>query len=178
MLSDRNFSNYEKCSFTCLYRSPSQRDEKLDTFCFNLDTFFSNINDNHPICLILLGEFNVKCSEWCSINNYALSDLGNITTSASYSQLIINQLILLINLLHAFIWSTPLTRIIYLNQIVELNHQFIKDFIIILSTKHYILTYLFHVNITGWFEIKNVRILKIFKGVYQCLIGKRLSGAK
>ena len=82
--------NNEKCFFTCLYRSPSQIHEELDTFCYNLDLLLSNINSNHPNCSILIGDFNAKSSKWCSSDkdSKAGCELDNITTSAGYSQMI------------------------------------------------------------------------------------------
>ena len=55
----------EKCFFTCLYRSPNQNHEELENFNSNLD-LLSNINDNHPTCSILIGDFNAKSSKWCN----------------------------------------------------------------------------------------------------------------
>ena len=82
--------NNEKCFFTCLYRSPSQSHEELDIFCSNLDLLLSNINNNHPNCSILIGDFNAKSSKWCcsSKDNKAGCELDNITTFAGYSQMI------------------------------------------------------------------------------------------
>ena len=82
--------NNKKLFFKCLYLSPSQNPEELDTFSSNLDLLYSNIKDNHPTCTILIGEFNAKCSKWCSSGwgNNAGSELDNITTSGGYSQLI------------------------------------------------------------------------------------------
>ena len=50
----------------------------------------TNINNNQPACPILIGDFNAKCSKWCSSdkNNIAGLAVGNITTTAGYSQLI------------------------------------------------------------------------------------------
>ena len=56
----------EKYFFTCLYRSPNQNHEELENFSSNLDLLLSKINDNHPTCSILIGDFNVKSSKWCS----------------------------------------------------------------------------------------------------------------
>ena len=65
--------NNEKCFFTCLYRSPSQSHEELESFCSSLDFLLSNINDQHPACSIVIGDFNAKCSKWCTAdkNNIA-----------------------------------------------------------------------------------------------------------
>ena len=80
--------NNEKCFFTCLYTSPSQSHEELNIFCSNLDLLLSNINDNHSTCWILVHDFKAKCSKWCDRGNKAGCELGNITTSAGYIQLI------------------------------------------------------------------------------------------
>ena len=60
--------NNEKCFFTCLYRSPSQRHDELERFCANFDLLLSNISDLHSTCSIVLGDFNAKCSTWCASN--------------------------------------------------------------------------------------------------------------
>ena len=80
----------EKCFFTSLYRSPNQNHEELENFSSNLDLLISNINDNHPTCSILMGDFHAKSSIWCNSDksNRAGIELDNITTSAGYSQLI------------------------------------------------------------------------------------------
>ena len=80
----------EICFFTCLYRSPNQNHEELESFSSNLDLLISNINNNHPTCSILIGDFNVRSSKWCNSDqiNRASRELDNITTSAGYSQLI------------------------------------------------------------------------------------------
>ena len=78
----------EKCFFT--YRSPSQNHEELEDFSSNLDLLLSNINDNHPTCSILIGDFNAKSLKWCNSDksNRSGTELDNITNSAGYSQLI------------------------------------------------------------------------------------------
>ena len=66
---------------------------QLENFISNLDLLLSNIYDNHPVCSILTGDFNVKFSQWCNgdkSNRAGIGAIGldNITTSAGYSQLI------------------------------------------------------------------------------------------
>ena len=56
--------NNEKCFFTCLYRSPSQSHDEFERFRSNLNLLFSNINDLHPTCSIVLRDFNAKWSKW------------------------------------------------------------------------------------------------------------------
>ena len=58
--------NNEKRFFTCLYRSPSQSHEELESFCSSLDLLLSNINVQHPTCSIVITDFNAKCSKWCT----------------------------------------------------------------------------------------------------------------
>ena len=78
---------------TCFYRSPSQNHDELENFYSELDLPLTNINNNQPACPILIGNFNVKFSKWCisGKNNIAGLETDNITTSASYSQLINKQ---------------------------------------------------------------------------------------
>ena len=80
----------EKCFFTCLYRSPSQSHEELESFCSNLESLVSNINDQHPAFSIVIGDFNAKCSKWCTTDkdNTAGLELDNITTTAGYNEMI------------------------------------------------------------------------------------------
>ena len=82
--------NNEKCFITCLYRSPSQSHDELERFCVNFDLLLSNINDLHPTCSIVLGDFNAKCSKWCTSDriNSAGIELDNITTTSGYNQII------------------------------------------------------------------------------------------
>ena len=67
--------NNEKCFFTYLYRSPSQSHEELESFCSDLDSLLSNINNQHPACSIVLGDFNAKCSKWCATDKDSTGDL-------------------------------------------------------------------------------------------------------
>ena len=80
----------EKCFFICLYRSPNLNHEELENFNSNLHLLLSNINDNHPICSIRIGDFNAKSSKCCNSDKSirASGELDNITKSAGYSQLI------------------------------------------------------------------------------------------
>ena len=82
--------NSEKCFFTCLYRSPSQSHEELKSFSLNLDLLLSNINNQHPACSIVIGDFNAKFSKCCTTdkNNTAGLEIDSITTAAGYSQMI------------------------------------------------------------------------------------------
>ena len=76
--------------FTCFYRSPNQSHDELENFCSELNLLLTNINNNQPAWSILIGDFNAKCSKWCSSdrNNVAGLEIDNITTTTGYSQLI------------------------------------------------------------------------------------------
>ena len=89
LVTEININN-EKCFFTCLYRSTSQSHEELENFCSSLDSLLSNINDQHPACSIVIGDFNAKCSKWCTSDkdNTAGPELDSITTTPGYSQMI------------------------------------------------------------------------------------------
>ena len=78
--------NNEKCFFTCLYRSPSQSHEELESFCAILDSLLSNINDQHRACSIVIGDFNANCQKWCTTNKDSTTglELDSITTTAGY----------------------------------------------------------------------------------------------
>ena len=80
----------EKCFFTCIYRSPNLNHEELENFNSNFHLLLSNINDNHPTCSILIGDFNAKSSRCCNSDKSirASEELDSITKSAGYSQLI------------------------------------------------------------------------------------------
>ena len=110
--------NNEKCFFTCLYRSPSQSHDELERFCANFDLLFSNINDLHPTCSIVLGDFNAKCLKWCASdgNNSAGIELDNITATFSYNQMIdksthyINESSSCIDLIFSSNWTITLSN--------------------------------------------------------------------
>ena len=76
--------------FTCSYRSPSQSHDEFEKFYSELNPLLTNIDNNQPSCSILIGDFNGKCSKWCSSdkNNVAGLEIDNITTTAGYSQLV------------------------------------------------------------------------------------------
>ena len=69
---------------------PSQSHDEFENSCSELNLLLTNINNNQPACSILIGDFNAKCSKWCSSdkNNIAGLEMDNITTTAGYSQLI------------------------------------------------------------------------------------------
>ena len=79
-----------RCFLTCLYRSPSQKDDEFETFCSDLTFLLNNINNFQPSCSVLLGDFSAKHSKWFSTdkNNKSGIVLENITSTAGYNQTI------------------------------------------------------------------------------------------
>ena len=82
-------------AFTIDYKKWSQHSAGMfsDWNYFNLDLLLSYINENHPTCSTLIGDFNAKSSKWCNSDksNRVGIELDSITTSAGYSQLINEQ---------------------------------------------------------------------------------------
>ena len=74
---------------TCLCRLPSQNDDKLERFCFDLNFQRNNINKFQP-SLIFVRDFNEKLSKRSSSdkNIKTVSPLDNITSNAGSKQMI------------------------------------------------------------------------------------------
>ena len=49
-----------KCFITCLYRSPSQSNDDFSNFCDDLELTLSNLNQETPLCIVVLGDFNAR----------------------------------------------------------------------------------------------------------------------
>ena len=83
-------SQNEKCFLTCIYCSPSQSQDEFKNFCTNFDILLNNINDELPLCSIVTGDFNARCSRWWKndINNLQGQELDSLTLSAGYNQII------------------------------------------------------------------------------------------
>ena len=79
----------ERCFLTCLYRSPNQNCEPFQSFCDSLDVFMNNINSLNSAVSIITGDFNGKCSKWCSFDtiDHIGKELDTITSTADYSQI-------------------------------------------------------------------------------------------
>ena len=83
-------SQNENCFLTCIYRSPSQNQDEFKNFCTNFDIVLDNINDELPLCSIVTGDFNTRCSRWRKndITNLQGQELDSLTLSAGYNQII------------------------------------------------------------------------------------------
>ena len=80
----------EKCFLTCLYQSPSQIQHKFENFCTNLDTLVDHMNNELPMCSVITGNLNARCSKWCNkdITNSIGREIDTLTSSAGYKQII------------------------------------------------------------------------------------------
>ena len=83
-------SQNEKCFLTCIYRSPSQNQDEFKDFCTSFDILLNNINDKFPLCSIVTGDFNARCSSWWEndITNLQGQELDSLTLSAGYNHII------------------------------------------------------------------------------------------
>ena len=83
-------SQNEKCFLTCLYLSPSQSHDEFENFCIKFVILLSQINDELPICSVVTGDFNARCSRWWrnDITNFAGKKIDFLTSSAGYTQII------------------------------------------------------------------------------------------
>ena len=90
MLSYGNHKKNKRCFLTCLYRSPSQNSEQIQSFCDSFDIFINNITSVNPEISIITGYFNGKCSKWYSFDtsDNIGKELDTITSTAGYSQII------------------------------------------------------------------------------------------
>ena len=52
------------CSFVVLYRSPSQSSDEFESFSKNLELTLDRVMKNTPYMMVLLGDFNAKCTNW------------------------------------------------------------------------------------------------------------------
>ena len=54
------------CNFISLYRSPSQSSDEFENFSYNLDLTLEAFTQKNPFLTVIIGDFNVKFSNWCS----------------------------------------------------------------------------------------------------------------
>ena len=83
-------SQGEKHFLTCVYRSPSQNHDEFEDFCTKFDLLMSSINDELPLCSVITGDFNARCSRWWKndINIPVGQETESLTSSAGYKQII------------------------------------------------------------------------------------------
>ena len=56
----------KKFFFSCLYRSPGQKQDEFEEFYNDLNLLLFNINDVNPTLSVTTGDFNAKSSRWWS----------------------------------------------------------------------------------------------------------------
>ena len=83
-------SQNKKSFLTCIYRSPSRNQDELKNFCTDFDIALNKMNDELPLCSIVTGDFNARCSRWWKndITNLQGQELDSLTLSAGYNQII------------------------------------------------------------------------------------------
>ena len=68
--------------FSCLYLPfPESKSGWVKKFCTNFDILLNNVNDDLPLCSIVTGNFNTRCSRWCKndITNLQGQELDSLT---------------------------------------------------------------------------------------------------
>ena len=53
------------CKLICLYRSPSQTNNKFESFLKNFQLTLNEINQENPIMISVGDDFNAKSNNWC-----------------------------------------------------------------------------------------------------------------
>ena len=78
------------CNFISLYRSPSQLSETFEDFADNFELNLDKIANKSPYLLVVLGDLNVKSSNWYKNNktSYEGSKIDAITSQFGLLQLI------------------------------------------------------------------------------------------
>ena len=78
------------CNFISLYRSPSQSSDTFEDFTDNLELNLDKIANISPYLLVVLGDFNVKSSNWYKHDKitYEGSKIDAITSQFGLQQLI------------------------------------------------------------------------------------------
>ena len=77
-------------NFISLYRSPSQSFELFKDFADNLELNLDKIANKSPYLIVVIGDFNVKSSNWCKYNKttYEGSKIDITTSQFGLEQLI------------------------------------------------------------------------------------------
>ena len=69
---------------------PKQNHDKFEDFCTKFDLLMSNINNESPLCSIITGDFNARCSRWWKndVTNLTGQEIDSLTSSAGPKQII------------------------------------------------------------------------------------------
>ena len=80
-----------KCyKLICLYRSPSQTNDKFESFMKNFELTLDRIHEDNPFMISVLGDFNAKSNNWCKndITSHEGSIIDAVTSNYGLRQLI------------------------------------------------------------------------------------------
>ena len=80
----------EKCFLTCIYHSLCQNRDEFENFCTSFGILLNNINVEFPLCAIVKGDPNARCSGWWKkdITRLQGQELNSFTLSTGYNQII------------------------------------------------------------------------------------------
>ena len=73
----------KKFFFSCLYRSPSQKQDEFEEFYIDLNLLLFNINDVNPTLSVITGDFNAKSSRWWSLDkdNAEIQEINSLPSA-------------------------------------------------------------------------------------------------
>ena len=60
-----SFEKRKCCKFICLYRSPSQTNEKFESFLKSFELTLDKIHEENPFMISVSGDVNAKSNNWC-----------------------------------------------------------------------------------------------------------------
>ena len=81
-----------KCrKFICLYRSSSQTNDEFESFPKNFELSLDKIHEDNPFIISVLGDFNVKSTNWCKndITSHEGFMIDAVTSNYGLQQLIL-----------------------------------------------------------------------------------------
>ena len=78
------------CSFVVLYWSPSQSSDEFESFSKNLELILDRVMKNTPYMMVLLSDFNAKCTNWYKHDktNFEGIAIENISSQCGLYQVI------------------------------------------------------------------------------------------
>ena len=73
----------KKFFFSCLHRSPSQKQDEFEEFYNDLNLLLFNINDVNPTLSVITGDFNAKSSRWWSLDkdNAEIQEINSLPSA-------------------------------------------------------------------------------------------------
>ena len=144
-------------------------------FCTNLDTLMDHINNELPICSFITGGHIASCTKWCNedVANSVVPEIDTPTLSAGYKQ-IINKPTQIVNRSSSYIDLIFCNNLKLISTIVVLISHYL-EIVIIMSfwqNQHLNCPHLSHIVKCGIIAKKYTKMLKIYKRLFEILIGK------